>query len=43
METPYMWIRYRYQAPAGRLPIVLAGAIVTLLLAMSFVSALMPR
>jgi hypothetical protein len=43
METPFTWFVIRYQAPAGRSPILLAGAIVTLLLAMSIVTALVPR
>lgn len=33
MGTPFTWFVLRYEAPAGRSPIVLAGAIVALLLA----------
>jgi hypothetical protein len=43
METPFMWNFYRYDAPAGKLPIVLTGAIVALLLVASVLAALMPR
>ncbi len=44
METPFTWFVIRNQAaPAGRSPILLAGAFVTLLFAMSIVTALGPR
>jgi hypothetical protein len=43
METPFMWNLYRYDAPAGRFPIVLTGAIVALLLVASALGALMPQ
>lgn len=43
METPFTWFVIRNQAPAGRSPILLAGAIVALLFALSIVTALVPR
>jgi hypothetical protein len=43
METPFTWFVIRYEAPAGRSSVLLAGAVVTLLLAMSIVTALVPR
>src|SRR5215204_3132214 len=39
METPFSWIVIRREAPAGRFPILLSGAIVALLVAMSIVAA----
>lgn len=43
METPFTWFVIRDQAPAGRSRILLAGAFVMLLFAMSIVTALGPR
>jgi hypothetical protein len=43
METPFTWYVIRYQAPAGRSSVLLAGAVVTVLLVMSIVTALVPR
>jgi hypothetical protein len=43
METPFTWTMTRHEAPAGKLPIVLTGAVVTFLLAMSVVAALLPH
>jgi hypothetical protein len=42
METPFTWFVIRYEAPAGRSSVLPAGAVVTLLLAMSIVTALVP-
>jgi len=38
METPFSWIVTRHEAPAGRFAILLTGAIVALLLAVSIIA-----
>lgn len=39
METPISWIVIRHEAPAGRFPVLLTGAVVALLLAMATLAA----
>lgn len=42
METPYLWILYRCDAPAGKFAIVFTAAIVALFLVASALAALKP-